>query len=78
MSGLISATASCARRTSSRVEPPVDMIIGLPICATYLSSGVLIRSADAILYAGMSSSARKSALGLSNAVAKKVMPISSA
>jgi hypothetical protein len=46
---LISATTSCARRTSSSVDPPVEMIIGLPICATCLSSGVLIRSADAIL-----------------------------
>jgi hypothetical protein len=46
---LISATVSKPRRTSSSVAPPVDRIIGLPKPATCRSSGVLIRSAEAIL-----------------------------
>ena len=44
--------------------------------ATWRSSGVFVRSPDAILNAGMSSSARKSALGSSNTVPKSVIPSS--
>ena len=54
------------------------MIIGLPNRATCSSSGVLLTSPDAILKAGTSSAARKSALAMSNAVAKKSMSSSRA
>ena len=76
--GLISRVVSYARRTSSIVPPPVDTIIGLPSSATSLSSGVFVRSPEAILYAGISSSARNSALLKSNAVEKNVTPSSAA
>jgi len=58
--------------------PPVDMMIGLPKLATCFSSGVLFRSPEAILYAGMSSCRRKSALVRSKAVEKKSTPSSAA
>ena len=58
----IGSTASTARSTSSSVAPPVERIIGLPIAATCRSSGVLRRSPEAILNAGTSSSASRSAL----------------
>ena len=60
------------RRRSS--PPPVERIIGLPISATNSSSGVFVRSPEAILYAGMSRSASNSALAKSKAVAKNVTP----
>ena len=69
--GLIAVTDSTARSTSSSVAPPVETISGLPNAATWRSSGVFVRSPDAILYAGRSSSSRRSALVSSNAVAKK-------
>ena len=60
-----------ARSTSSIVPPPVLTITGLPIAATYLSNGILVKSPEAIFIAGTSNSAKKSALEKSKAVAKK-------
>ena len=71
-------TASTARSTSSMVAPPVESTIGLPSAATCRSSGVLRRSPEAILNAGTSSSASRSALATSKAVAKNVRPSSRA
>ena len=46
---LMAVATSKARRTSSRLAPPVDMIIGLPISATWRMSGMFVRSPEAIL-----------------------------
>jgi hypothetical protein len=67
---------STARSTSSIVPPPVETNIGRPIFATYRRSGTFVRSPEAILNAGIPSSARKSALASSKTVPKSVMPSS--
>ena len=58
---------------SAIVPPPVESSIGLPNAATCRCSGVLRISPDANLNAGTSSSASRSALSKSNAVAKNVI-----
>ena len=45
-------------------------IIGLPVFLTYACKGILLRSAEAILYKGTPNFSRKSTLSKSNGVAK--------
>src|SRR3990167_7419906 len=61
---------------SSNVAMPVDIIMGLPVFLIYSISSILLFLADGILYAGTSNCSRKSTLGLSQAEASQVMPIS--
>ncbi len=73
---LMGMMASYALWTSSMVPPPVLRIMGFCNLAIWVSSGILFRSPEAILKAGTSSFARKSALGKSKAVENIVIPIS--
>ena len=68
------SSSATARSTSSSVPPPVLKTTGFPIAATYRIRGMFLRSPDASLNAGTCSSAKKSALSKSNAVAKKITP----
>ena len=57
---------------------PSDIYKSFRNAATWRRSGVFVRSPEAILNAGTSSSASRSALGSSNAVAKNTSPSSRA
>jgi hypothetical protein len=52
---------------------PVDIIIGFPVLDMYLIRGKFVISPDAILYADVPSSSKKSTLVVSHGVHKKVI-----
>ena len=67
---------STASRISSSLAMPVEIIIGLPVLATYSIRGKSMASNEAILYAGAPSSSKKSTAVKSNGELKIVIPSS--
>jgi len=58
---------------SSIFDIPVEIIIGFLILEIYLINGKFVKSAEAILYAGTLNFSRKSTLGMSHGVQRKVI-----